>query len=82
MHLILVNLQGKRTEAVALAGGEGMLRVAARGYRDSFDLRQDRDQWVSNEGETYSLEAILTDRPVNLAETIGTRRTRTAGGAH
>jgi hypothetical protein len=81
MHLILVNSQGKRTEAVALAGGEGMLRVAARGYRDAFDLKFNSDQWFTNEGEVFDLEAITTDRPVNLAEWIGDRKTRTAGGA-
>jgi len=64
METILLDANGLRTEAVLLAVGNGRMRVVLRNGSDTIELRREDEQWISEDGDTFTFEAwIASGRP-------------------
>ena len=57
---------GRRTEALLLLQGAGVLRVTVPGVNDTFELRMEGEHWVDEGGRRVSIEAMLS-APVAMA---------------
>jgi len=61
MDMILLEVNGLRTDALLLALGSDRMRVAFRNGDDAIELRREGEQWISEEGSTFVAEAWITD---------------------
>jgi hypothetical protein len=62
METILIDANGLQTEALLLAAGDGRMRVIFRNGNDTIELRREGEQWLSEDGSTFQLEAWFADR--------------------
>jgi len=67
MEMLLSYLDGRRIDAMLLAGGDGMMRVALRDQSDAVELRLVAGQWYDEEGCALEIEAITTDGDCDIA---------------
>jgi len=61
MQLVLRDARGTHTNAVVLSGNTDRLRVVFRGGRDAVELRREGEEWFSEEGEVFEIDACIAD---------------------
>ncbi|HUB82677.1 MAG TPA: hypothetical protein VMB03_27960 [Bryobacteraceae bacterium] len=64
MHLLIQYPAGVIVEGVVLAAGKNRMRIAARGFTDTLELKRRGEHWVANGRETVELEFLMA-RPCN-----------------
>ena len=85
MHLLLITKHNQLLEGILLAAGHGTIRVAARGCKDTLELRRvGESRWMSNTGRTFEIASISTrseDEAAAVQNALLPPLVRAVGGA-
>ena len=71
MEMILLDANGSRRDAVLLAAGTDRMRVALRDGKDAIELWRGGEQWISEVGSTFEIEAWIADVGAGMAPPSG-----------
>jgi hypothetical protein len=81
MHLIFITKHNQLLEGLLLAVGQGTIRVAARGFKDTMDLRRvGENRWMSTTGRTFEIASLTNGfgqsvEAIQVAASAGVRST-------
>jgi hypothetical protein len=59
MHILIQYPAGVIVEGVVLAAGKNRLRVAARGFADTLELKRRGELWMASGRQTVELEFLM-----------------------
>ena len=59
MHLLVRTSSGRHMDALLLAATPDTLRILVHHRNESFDLRRNGEQWVSETGRPLEIEAVF-----------------------
>jgi len=59
MHLLIQYPAGVIVEGVVLAAGKNRMRIAARGFADTLELKRRGEQWITGGREAVELEFLM-----------------------
>ena len=81
MHMILLNQNGRRVDAILLAAGRDRMRVVVNNSADTMELRRKNQVWTADNGEPFEFEFMQADGMVNMAAFYHHLHHRTADAA-